>query len=99
MGRSHYDGQCLDGSSNRTVISTTTLGHNTGTDVDCNSNCNADSSCTAFSFSYSGVTCILYSGGPYTSGNGASATRCFQRETGNVIHEANTAIKEINLVG
>ena len=97
LSRSHFDGVCLDGSSSSTTISSSTNAVDTdaGTDVACNSKCNADSSCTAFAFLYLPQTCILYSGGPYTSGDGASAKRCFQRETGNTIYAVNPAIKEI----
>ena len=96
LSRSHFDGVCLDGSSSSTTISSSTNAVDTdaGTDVACNSKCNADSSCTAFAFLYLPQTCILYSGGPYTSGDGASAKRCFLRETGNTIYAVNPALKK-----
>ena len=59
-------------------------GTRAGSDLDCYEECKAATKCTAFAYDYetSENNCHFYAGGPYTSGNGRSGTRCYDIKQG-----------------
>ena len=69
-----FDGWCRYGSDNREWMN----GYAIKNDILCHQKCLNTTGCSAFSFEYNDVEepCNIYSGGPYTYGNGRVNTKC-----------------------
>ena len=69
-----FDGWCRYGSDNREWMN----GFAIKNDILCHQKCLNTTGCSAFSFEYNDVEepCNIYSGGPYTYGNGRINTKC-----------------------
>ena len=72
---SFHDGWCRYGSDYRGWMEALAI----NSDVKCYKKCQKTIGCNAFSFEYNNVLepCNMYTGGPYTYGNGRVNTKCY----------------------